>query len=113
MNYGFDQFSRKQMEKEQAFPTFYQSMKLDYPGKTAQIFQAEELKQPIASVTKQAVVTLPNSFTGNELTSSITGDGMEGELTYRYEDWYVGSGSISLSPLVYDLTLPFERKLDV
>ena len=25
----------------------------------------------------------------------------------------MGSGSISLSPLVYDLTLPFERKLDV
>ncbi len=112
MNYGFEQFSEKQIGGD-AYPSLYQSMKLDYPGKTAQIFQAEELKQPIASVTKQAVVTLPNSFTGNELTSSITGDGMEGELTYRYEDWYVGSGSISLSPLVYDLTLPFERKLDV
>ncbi len=112
MNYGFDQFSRKQMEKEQAFPTFYQSMKLDYPGIVSWDFQADDLKQPIAVMTEQPIVTIPNSFTGDELTSVVNVSGRGGEISYSYEGWYVGKGSMALTPLVSSVSLPFEKKLD-
>lgn len=110
MNYGFDNFSQKQMGAA-VFPSFYQAMKLDYPG-TADIFQAQELNQPVAVIKKQAVVTLPNSFTGDELTASVAGEGMEGDISYNYGDWHVGSGKISLTPMAGPVTLPFEKKLD-
>ena len=63
-------------------------------------------------MTEQPIVTIPNSFTGDELTSAVNVSDRGGEISYSYEGWYVGKGSMALTPLVSSVSLPFEKKLD-
>lgn len=114
INYGFDQFEQKILNEDADYPTFYEAMKLNYPGMAGELFQPDSLKQSTMEVTKNALVTLPKGMSTDSLTEKISGrNGMTVDISFLYGDWPVGSGKMTLAPLELDIKLCFEKKLDV
>lgn len=114
INYGFNQFEQIEPGGGMDYPSFYEAMKLNYLGLAEELFQVDSLKRPTMEVTKGGLVTLPKEMSADKLTGKVTNvENMTADISYLYGDWLVGSGSMTLAPLDLDVTLCFEKKLDI
>ena len=112
INYGFREFTHKEVKLTKDAPTFYQLMKMDMPDTDKRIYRNEALKEKVISPKKKAYLTVPVGTDTDQLER--TGDGKTvGRIDFRLDGWYVGTGAITLNPFPGPAAYPFREKRDV
>lgn len=122
MNYGFDNFQKVETAPDMESPTFYEAMKLNYPGVASSQFQSDLLKKKIFRMIPGTAV-IPNGAKREDMdgvSESIEPDPASSEvfsagrrISYSYHGWPVGTGEVYLYPMSTDITLPFEQSRDM
>lgn len=113
MNYGFDHFSQVNLVSDQAEPTFYEAMKLNYVGTAKEYFQSGKLNETIGK-TLSGVVTVPDGLSVTDLTAKMDQAGQNTlSIKYLYREWPVGAAVIELHKMPQDTMLPFEQSRDM
>ena len=112
LNYGFDNFEKKELEGMTESPDFYKIMGLSYPNSGTTIYQSDQLKQKVVTSTRPGTVTVP---AGLDLTSlkKQEAEGKKGSFIYLYEDWPVGFGDFTFTAIPQNIHLPFQEERDM
>ncbi len=111
MNYGFDNFSHKTVDMQVESPTFYELIGFNYPNPDGVIYQSDELKQKVLTISDPGTVTLPEGIDTNSLTAG--GGENPGQVLYYYEGQLVGSGQIGFTPIPTGIHYAYEEKRDM
>ena len=114
MNYGFDEFENISLGYDASGKSFYGLMGLDYLGTGKNLSHVSWLEQPVISSTQAGTVTVPNGWSGQELsTEGSLSEGLEGTLTYTLGDQVLGTSSMRFTPVNFAVSLPYQRELDM
>ena len=134
LNYGFRNFTHTEAGKDNQDKTLGQAMDVRYLGAGADL-QAEGLSQTLAEITGSSMVTVPSgasadsvskaSFKGQDGTNALAGEfgtvsgqnadiqPTEGAFYYTFGGWPVGCRSITVSPVSFDLDVPWQIEATV
>ena len=111
MEYGFSQFKRLNVTDGIPGRTFYDILDLKFPNTGKTLYRISQLDAQVVKIAQPGLVTVPADADASRLECTVSGG--KGRLTYSYDGWEVGHGSLEFAPLPTGIELPYHQTRDM